>query len=64
MPSMLAGGRHAFHASVCRIIPGVNDEPAHFEAVAARVEGARALQRVEFLPYHKTAGAKYSLSRA
>ena len=41
--------------------PGVNDEPAHFEAVAARVEGAKALQRVEFLPYHKTAGAKYSL---
>ena len=43
------------------LIPGVNDEPAHFEAVAARIEGARALQRVEFLPYHKTAGAKYSL---
>lgn len=43
------------------LIPGVNDEPAHFEAVAARVEGAKALQRVEFLPYHKTAGAKYSL---
>ena len=43
------------------LIPGVNDEPAHFEAVAARVEGAKALRRVEFLPYHKTAGAKYSL---
>lgn len=43
------------------LIPGVNDDPAHFEAVASRLVGARALQRVEFLPYHKTAGAKYSL---
>ena len=43
------------------LIPGVNDEPSHFEAVAARVEGAKALQRVELLPYHKTAGAKYGM---
>ena len=44
------------------LIPGVNDEPAHFEAVAARMAGAKALQRVEFLPYHKTAGAKYAMA--
>jgi len=43
------------------LIPGVNDEPAHFEAVAARIEGAKALRRVELLPYHKTAGAKYAM---
>ena len=43
------------------LIPGVNDEPAHFEAVAGRVAGAKALQRVELLPYHKTAGAKYGM---
>ena len=43
------------------LIPGVNDERAHFEAVAARVAGAKALQRVELLPYHKTAGAKYGM---
>ncbi|MBQ8954358.1 MAG: radical SAM protein, partial [Clostridia bacterium] len=44
------------------LIPGVNDETAHFEAVAARVAGAKALVRVELLPYHKTAGAKYPLA--
>ena len=43
------------------LIPGVNDEPAHFEAVAGRVAGAKALRRVELLPYHKTAGAKYGM---
>ncbi len=43
------------------LIPGVNDERAHFEAVAGRVAGAKALQRVELLPYHKTAGAKYGM---
>ena len=43
------------------LIPGVNDEPAHYEAVAARLAGAKALQRVELLPYHKTAGAKYGM---
>ena len=34
---------------------------AHFEAVARLCEGAGALQRVEMLPYHKTAGAKYGM---
>ena len=43
------------------LIPGVNDNPAHFEAVAERIAEAKALQRVELLPYHKTAGAKYGM---
>ena len=43
------------------LIPGVNDTRAHFEAVARLCEGAGALQRVEMLPYHKTAGAKYGM---
>ena len=44
------------------LIPGVNDGEAHFAAVARRLKGAKRLIRVEFLPYHKTAGAKYPLS--
>ena len=43
------------------LIPGVNDVSAHFEAAARLCEGAKALVRVEFLPYHKTAGAKYGM---
>lgn len=43
------------------IIPGVNDHPAHFEAVASLLEHAPALVRVELLPYHQTAGAKYAM---
>lgn len=43
------------------IIPGVNDVPEHFRFVAERVNGARALQRVELLPYQRTAGAKYAM---
>ena len=43
------------------LIPGVNDDEANLEATAALLEGAARLQRVEFLPYHKTAGAKYPM---
>lgn len=43
------------------LIPGVNDDEANLEATAALLEGAAGLQRVEFLPYHKTAGAKYPM---
>lgn len=43
------------------VIPGVNDNDAHYEAVAKLVSGAPALQRVELLPYHVTAGAKYAM---
>ncbi len=44
------------------LIPEVNDTPAHFEAVARLLAGAKSLQRVELLPYHKTAGAKYEMA--
>ena len=43
------------------VIPGVNDHDAHFEAVADRIKNAPALVRVELLPYHQTAGAKYEM---
>lgn len=43
------------------LIPGVNDSLENMEATAALLEGAEGLQRVELLPYHKTAGAKYPM---
>ena len=43
------------------LIPGVNDGDDNLEATAALLEGATGLQRVELLPYHKTAGAKYPM---
>jgi pyruvate formate lyase activating enzyme len=43
------------------IIPGVNDNEAHFAAVAEMVQGAKALQRIDILPYQRTAGAKYGM---
>ena len=43
------------------IIPGVNDNEAHFETVAQLVKDARALVRVDVLPYQRAAGAKYEM---
>ena len=43
------------------LIPGVNDSLENMEATVALLEGAKGLQRVELLPYHKTAGAKYPM---
>ena len=43
------------------LIPGVNDTCENMEATAALLVGAKGLQRVELLRYHKTAGAKYSM---
>lgn len=43
------------------VIPGVNDNEAHYRAVAALVTGAPSLLRVELLPYHMTAAAKYGM---
>lgn len=45
------------------VIPGVNDTVNHYRAVAELVAGAPALMRVELLPYHLTAGAKYAMLR-
>lgn len=41
------------------LIPGVNDSPADKEGFARLLEGPSGLLRVELLPYHLTAAAKY-----
>ncbi len=43
------------------IIPGVNDNRAHFETVARMVGHSPMLVRVEVLPYQRAAGAKYEM---
>ena len=43
------------------VIPGVNDDRENYERTAAALAGARNLDVVELLPYHVTAGAKYSM---
>jgi pyruvate formate lyase activating enzyme len=43
------------------VIPGVNDGADNFNATAELLEGSRSLVKVELLPYHKTAGAKYTM---
>lgn len=42
------------------LIPGVNDTRENMEETAAWIGDARGCLRVELLPYHRTAGAKYS----
>ena len=58
---MLCAGNTPFVIRV-PLIPGVNDTEEHLTAVAERIQGAKALVRVELLPYHKTAGAKYGMA--
>ncbi len=41
------------------LIPSVNDTLENMELLSDILKGARRLMRVELLPYHKTAGAKY-----
>ena len=43
------------------LIPGVTDTPENLEGVARLCQGAKRLEAVELLPYHKTAGAKYEM---
>ncbi len=43
------------------LIPGVNDTRENIEKTAHLIRSARHLQRVELLPYHLTAGAKYPM---
>ena len=57
---MLAAGNTPFILRM-PIIPGVNDDEAHFETVAELVKGAGALVRVDILPYQRAAGAKYEM---
>lgn len=58
---MLCAGNVPFVIRV-PLIPGVNDTEEHLTAVAKRIQGAKSLMRVELLPYHKTAGAKYGMA--
>lgn len=44
------------------LIPGVNDSYDNLERLAELLSGAKNLARVELLPYHQTAGAKYSMA--
>lgn len=57
---MLASGDTPFILRM-PIIPGVNDNAAHFETAAALVKDAKALQRIDVLPYQRAAGAKYEM---
>lgn len=43
------------------MIPGVNDFDENYRQTAALLKGAKALEKVELLPYHQTAGAKYEM---
>jgi pyruvate formate lyase activating enzyme len=43
------------------VIPGVNDDDGNFQKTAALLKDAENLDYVELLPYHTTAGAKYSM---
>jgi len=57
---MLAAGNTPFILRM-PIIPGVNDNAAHFETAAALVKRAKALVRIDVLPYQRAAGAKYEM---
>lgn len=57
---MLAGSDTPFILRM-PIIPGVNDNPAHFETAASLVRNAKALVRIDVLPYQRAAGAKYEM---
>ena len=43
------------------VMPGVNDTDENFAATAELLKGCATLEKVELMPYHKTAGAKYSM---
>lgn len=43
------------------LIPGINDTAENLELTAELLKDAKCLKRVELLPYHKTAGAKYAM---
>lgn len=57
---MLCEGNKPFIVRI-PLIPGVNDSVENMEVAARFLNGAKTLQRVEILPYHKTAGAKYGM---
>ena len=58
---MLKAGNKPFVIRI-PLIPGVNDSRENIEATAGLLSGVKNLVRVELLPYHQTAGAKYSMA--
>jgi len=56
----LCSGNKKFSVRI-PVIPGVNDNESNFCDVAELIKNAPMLERVELLPYHKTAGAKYEM---
>lgn len=56
----LCRGRQPFIIRI-PVIPGINDKEDNFRAIAEWLQGAETLEKVELLPYHKTAGAKYKM---
>lgn len=42
-------------------IPGINDTEDNYRETARFLQGAKQLEKVELLPYQKTAGAKYRM---
>ena len=57
---MLCGGDTPFILRM-PVIPGVNDNRAHFETAAELVSGVKSLVRIDVLPYQPAAGAKYEM---
>jgi pyruvate formate lyase activating enzyme len=43
------------------LIPTVNDTEENMKNILSIIKGTKSLIRVELLPYHKTAGAKYEM---
>lgn len=43
------------------VIPGINDSEENFRETAMLLKGSKNLEKLELLPYHKTAGAKYGM---
>ncbi len=56
----LAHGKKPFVIRI-PLIPGVNDDERNYRQTAQLLAGAQAMERVELLPYHKAAGAKYEM---
>lgn len=59
LESLIRSGRR-FVARI-PLIPGINDSLENMCRIAALLQNAPALERVELLRYHKTAGAKYPM---
>ena len=61
--NLLALANHG-HTIILRIpiVPGVNDDPANLQAAADLITGmpSGALERLDLLPYHSSAAAKYA----